>query len=252
MDSVVSACMAYLEDHLRLSKNTLLSYERDIRQYIAFLRTLGINEAYGAGRTVIARYIESLNLLGKSPSTISRCIASLRVFYRYLIRNGYIEGNPLIGIQAPRIAKRPPRAISELDLSKLIQITGVEGTKNIRDRLIMELIYEAGLKVSELIALDVDHIDVVNHCILLQEGAKQRKIVIRPHCMSDVSNYIVQSRPYLLKTSQESALFLNSSGKRFSRQGIWKIITKYTKMAQLENKITPCILRHTFRPSTVD
>lgn len=252
MDNIVSACMAYMKDQLNLSDNTLLSYERDIRQYIAFLKASGVYETHQAGRTVLEKYIESLNHMGKSPSTISRSIASLRVFYRYLIRNGYVEGNPLFGIEAPKITKKAPRAVTEQEMSKLIQVPGIEGTKNMRDRAIIELLYEAGLKVSELIALNVGHVDLDNNCISLYQGYKSRQITMKPRCASDVKDYIMHARPYLLKDSQEPSLFLNSSGKRFSRQGIWKIIKKYTRMAQLGNGITPSVLRRSLKVSAVE
>jgi integrase/recombinase XerD len=252
MDNIVSACMAYMKDQLNLSDNTLLSYERDIRQYIAYLRTSGIHETHLAGKPVLEKYIESLGRMGKSPSTISRSIASLRIFYRYLIRNGHVEGNPLYGITTPKIDKRPPRAVSEQEMSKLILVPGTEGTKSIRDRVIMRLLYEAGLKVSELIALNVEQVELDKSCISIAQGAKHRQIAIPAQCAEDVRDYLMRARPYLLKNSMETSLFINSSGKRFSRQGIWKIIKKYTKMAQLENGITPSVLRRSLKTLTVE
>lgn len=248
MNQVVSGCMLYLRENQRLSPNTLASYERDIRQYAVHLTNLGILDIHQAGKEVLQGYIKTLVNFGKSPSTISRCIASLRIFYRYLIRNGYVEGNPIVGIEAPKLIKKPTVVLSEPEVQKLMEVTGNQGVKNIRDKTIIGLLYETGLKISELIALNIDHVDFDNACLYCSKGSKRRSVPLRSLCLSDLENYIKRSRPYLLKQSNEKALFINSSGKGISRQGIWKIIKKYTHLANMEQDITPHTLRHTLGP----
>lgn len=245
MDQAVSACMTYLKESKNLSLNTMDSYERDIRQYSKYLKSLGIMDTCAAGKDVLKGYIESLAGNGKSASTISRCIASLRVFYRFLIRNGLVEGNPIVGIEAPKIIKKAPKILSEQEVEKLMEIPGNGGTKNIRDKAIIELLYETGLKVSELIALNVEHVDFDNARIICSQGTKNREVAIKTACLECLGNYLVMSRPYLLRNPREKSLFINSSGNRISRQGIWKIIKKYTRIAHMETDVTPYTLRHT-------
>ncbi len=245
MNHVVNGCMSYLRENQSLSPNTMASYERDIRQYTAYLVNHGILDIRQAGKEVLQGYITSLINFGKSPSTISRCVASLRIFYRFLIRNGYIEGNPIVGIEAPKLSRKPPKILSVQEVQKLMEVPGTQGVKNIRDKAIIGLLYETGLKVSELIALNIDHIDFDNACLYCNKGLKKRSVPIRPLCLGDLEDYLKRSRPYLLKDSREKSLFINSSGKSISRQGIWKIIKKYTRMANLENGVTPYTLRHT-------
>ncbi|MCX7774331.1 MAG: tyrosine-type recombinase/integrase [Clostridia bacterium] len=245
MDQVVNACIDYLKDNHNLAPNTLASYERDIRQYTAYLKNLGILDTQLADKELLAGYIQSLNACGKSPSTVSRCVASLRIFYRYLIRHGKVNGNPIIGIEAPKITKKPPKILSEQEVHKLMEVPGTTGVKNIRDKAIIELLYETGLKVTELISLNVEHLDFEQGCIRCVQGRKNREVEIKSACMEGLADYLKLSRPFLLKDSQERSLFINSSGKRISRQGIWKIIKKYTRMADMEDGVTPYTLRHT-------
>ncbi len=251
MDHVVSGCMSYLKENQSLSSNTMASYERDIRQYVAYLTNLGIRDIRQAGKEVLQGYIKALINYGKSPSTISRCIASLRIFYRYLIRYGRVEGNPIIGIEAPKLIKKSPKILSEQEVLKLMEVPGSQGVKNIRDKAIIELLYETGLKVSELISLNIDHIDFEKQCLNYNEGRKKKSVPLRAVCLEDLFDYLKRSRPYLLKDSNEKSLFINSSGKSISRQGIWKIIKKYTRMANMGNGVTPYSLRRTLTADTI-
>lgn len=245
MKTIVSDCMSYLKTEKSLSQNTLTSYERDIRQYVAYLAKKGIKDTHDADKQTIDLYIQDLTSAGKSPSTISRCAASIRIFYRYLIRNDRVDGNPIADLEAPKVTPKSPDVLSEKELMILMNHHCDSGIKNIRDRMIICLMYKTGIKVSELISLNIGDVDFKAGCLHGKKGRNIRSAPIYKSCMDSLVEYIAHSRPYLLKESSETALFINSSGKRLTRQGVWKILKKYSKQACLGRNITPYTLRHT-------
>lgn len=245
MENAIKSCVSYLKNTKSLSMNTLVSYERDLKQYASFLAEQGIRETCQAGEQMIARYIDRLVTVGKAPSTISRCVASLRAFYRYLIMQGKIEGNPIAGLEAPKVEKKPPSILSTQEVQMLIQQPGDTSPKSIRDRAIIKLLYRTGIKVTELVSLNMDDVSEDCDTITCREGRKSREVPIIKSCMLCLQDYLRQSRPYLLREPDEKAFFINSNGKRLSRQGIWKILKKYSQEACPGRNITPYTLRHT-------
>jgi len=245
VENSIKSCVSYLKSAKSLSTNTLISYERDLRQYAAFLAEQGVRETCQAGEQMISRYIDRLVALGKAPSTISRCVASFRAYYRYLIMQGMIEGNPIAGLEAPKVEKKPPSILTNQEVQLLIQQPGETGPKSIRDRAIIKLLYRTGIKVTELVSLNMDDVSEDCDTITCREGRKSREVPIIKSCMLCLQDYLRQSRPYLLREPDEKAFFINSNGKRLSRQGIWKILKKYSQEACPGRNITPYTLRHT-------
>lgn len=245
MENKVRACIEHLREENRLSNNTLTSYERDITQYTNYLSDKGIDLSDDSGRDAIDGYIQYLLEQGRSSSTVTRSIASIRIFYRYLLRNEHIKVNPIVGIEAPRVNQKTPSILSSHEVECLINQPGKSGVKNIRDQAILRLLYQTGMKVTELISVNINDADVQKMKITCKEGRKCRNVSMPAECMNDLNDYLKLSRPFLLKNSGERALFINSSGNRLSRQGIWKILKKYSRLANLQKEITPYTLRHT-------
>jgi integrase/recombinase XerD len=245
LKTIVRDCMDYLKKEKNLSQNTLSSYERDIRQYVSFLVENGVSDTCKADRRMIEMYIHNLCLSGRSPSTISRCAASIRMLYRYMIRNGKISGNPIAGIEIPKVMAKPPDILTDEELSRLMSLLDSEGARCIRDKAIICMLSKTGIRVSELISINVGDIDFSNETAKLGDHRKSRRIPISGKCLSTIQEYLKMSRPYLLKESSEKALFINTKGNRLSRQGVWKILKKYSKLACPGKELTPYTLRHT-------
>lgn len=245
MKTIVRDCMEYLKNEKNLSLNTLISYERDMRQFVSFLEKNGVRDTHEAGKELIGLYMDSLAVSGRSPSTISRCAASIRMLYRFLIRSGRVSGNPIAGLITPKISSKKPDILTEYEVERLLNQPGTTGVKGIRDKAIICLLYRTGMKVTELISLDISDIDLISGIAQLGENRKVREISVNSVCMCIINDYEKLSRPYLLKESSEKALFLNSNGKRLSRQGIWKMLKRYSKLACPGKEITPYTLRHT-------
>ncbi|HZK28392.1 MAG TPA: tyrosine recombinase [Thermoclostridium sp.] len=246
MEKLVEAFIQYLRDEKKLSQNTLLSYKRDIEQYLTFLHKEDVENIQQSNKKIVSNYITYQNNQGRAITTISRSLASIRAFYRFLISNDFIKNNPTIGIESPKVEKKIPQILSVEEVEILLSQPKKRGLKGIRDKAMLELLYSTGIKVSELISLDVSDIDL-KQCILeCCHSTKDRTIPIVKKCINTMEDYLEKVRPFMIKDKNEQALFVNTNGNRLTRQGFWKIVKYYTSISSIDKEITPHTLRHSF------
>lgn len=249
MDKHLRAFIHFLKDEKGLSANTLESYQRDLEQFITFMVSeRHIREVHLIKKVDISQYIYHVKQLGKAPSTLSRSIVSIRSFFHYLIREQSIPLDPTLGMEAPRLEKKAPQILSVQEMERLLRTPASDTAQGIRDKAMLELLYATGIRVTELITLDVVDVNLELGFIRCTGGnSKERIIPLGQIASACLREYLKDARPKLLKEQQEEqALFLNQLSTRLTRQGFWKIIKKYARAAQIEVEITPHTLRHSF------
>lgn len=235
----------YLDEEKHLTENTLLSYRRDIDQYIKYLEERKIIDIEKTNKTIILTYLLALQKQGKATSTISRHLASLRSFYGYLNRTGTIKTDPTLGLEAPRVEKKFPHILSTREVERLLEAPKCADLKGYRDKAMLELLYATGIRVSELILLNSDDLNISMGFVRCQ-SARQRIIPLGSIAMKACADYIENARPLMIKDESEKALFVNCNGRRLTRQGFWKIVKQYKEQANIQGELTPHTLRHSF------
>lgn len=243
VEQLLQGFIGFLKEHRRLSVNTLESYNRDVMQYVEFLKDQGLKKVTDAPYDIFQKYIDTQKALGRAPTTINRSMASVRVFYRFLMSEAIVSVNPTIGINSPRIERRKPGSVTEEEIQRLLDQPEKIGLKGIRDKGMMELVYSSGIRVHELIALNVDDLDLKNRILRCGEAGYERYIPLEERCIKPMTEYMEMARPFMLRDRNEVALFINTNGGRLSRQGFWKIIKQYSDQAGIEKEITPHMLR---------
>lgn len=235
---------SYLIDVRHAPANTISSYIRDITQFADFLLADGKDDFSGVTEENIRLYLLRLEENGRSPATVSRCIASLKAFYSRLTVDGYINRNPASGISVTTAEKKPPRILTGEDVTRLLEQPDSNDPKGCRDRAMLETLYATGIRVSELIALDQADVNLATGLITCRNG-KERVIPIYAVAVAAIEHYLSFARPNMA-APDENALFVNTSGNRMSRQGFWKVLKSYSWKAQIADDITPQMLRHSF------
>lgn len=247
MDSNLLNFNGYLEEEKELSHNTIESYNRDLRQFYIYLKENDVSDIASVNKTLIITYLMSLQKSGKSVSTISRNIASLRSFYQFLLNEGVVEKDPTINLQSPKQEKKLPSILTPKEVEILLEQPNIDCSKGVRDKAMLELLYASGIRVSELIALDVNDVNLyMDYILSSKDTSNERVIPIGKMAVSILGLYIDKHRMNLVKDSEEKSLFVNYHGKRLTRQGFWKIVRGYTKQANINKNITPHTLRHSF------
>ena len=246
MVNLVSAYESFLLNMKHASANTVASYMRDIRQFSAYLSEVEELPAESCDRDCICRYVQHLTNQGKSPATISRTIASLKSFYRFCVDSGLLAENPVHNIPQPKAEKKLPQILTGREVELLLEQPKCVDMKGYRDKAMLELLYATGIRVSELIALNVPDVNLNVGVIRCCSKDKDRVIPLYPAAIRALTEYIEFIRPQMLASPDEKSLFVNISGERMSRQGFWKIIKSYQAKAGIEKTITPHTLRHSF------
>ncbi len=247
MDSNLLNFNGYLEVEKELSQNTIESYNRDLRQFHVYLKENEIFDFANVNKTLIITYLMSLQKSGKSVSTISRNIASLRSFYQFLLNEGIVNKDPTINLQSPKQEKKLPSILTPKEVEILLEQPNLDCAKGIRDKAMLELLYASGIRVSELITLNVNDINLhMDYIISSKDTPNERIIPIGKMAVNFLGIYIEKYRMGLVKDCEEKSLFVNYHGKRLTRQGFWKIVRGYTKQAKINKNITPHTLRHSF------
>lgn len=245
-----SACLekfeAYLQDVKKASKNTLSSYLRDVRQLGEYLSTHTDTSLDAAEEEELCDYIEWLRSNGKSVATVSRAIASLKNFYTFMLNNGYVEHNPTGKLVPDKTTQKLPQILTSKEVELLLEQPECVDMKGYRDRAMLELLYATGIRVSELISLNITDVNLSAGIIRCQSRDKIRVIPLYPAAVRALTEYINFIRPQMIAAPDEQSLFVNVSGERMSRQGFWKIIKSYQMKAGIEKTITPHTLRHSF------
>lgn len=238
--------LAYLRDVKHSSKNTIQSYERDLKYFFKFLEENNIDQMSTINSEWIEQYMDSMKQANKSDSTISRTLASIRALFFYLIKEEKADENPAIAVAMPKITKKIPKILTENEILLLLNEPHVEDIKGIRDKAMLELLYATGIRVSELITLKLTDINIHQGYILCRDINKERCIPIGKPAITALKNYLGDVRYAMVKDQEEESLFVNCNGVPLTRQGFWKILKTYAKNANITKEITPHMLRHSF------
>ena len=235
----------FLENDKKLSENTLQSYKRDLKQFRKYLESYGLH--YNRVKEEdMENYIKELQEQGKKASSISRCIASIRSFYQFVLKHKKIKNDPTAHLQSPKIEKRVPSVLTSKEVELLLKQPNNEDLKGMRDKAMLEFAYATGMRVTEIISLDVDDINLEEGYAICRGTNKQRIIPLGSLCLKALKAYLEEARDILIKNDEERALFVNINGGRLTRQGFWKIIKYYKDQAHITKDITPHVLRHSF------
>ena len=245
MEKHIKLFLEFLQDDKKLSNNTLQSYRRDIEQYRDYIQNNKINYLKVDGED-LQEYLKKLQEMGKKTSTISRNLASIRSFYQFLLRIKKVKHDPTDGIQSPKVEKKAPSVLTSKEVELLLEQPKDVDLKGTRDKAMLEFAYATGMRVTEIISLNVEDVNLTEGFVTCNSGKKQRNIPIGTMSLKALKEYIEEARPVIIKDENEKALFVNTNGKRLTRQGFWKIIKYYKEQAHIAKDITPHVLRHSF------
>ena len=247
MLDLISAYENYLIKVKQASVNTVFSYLRDIRQFSSWLQMTEDTDVMNATQLNISDYLTHLERDGRSAATVSRSLASLKNFYAYVVSSGFLESSPVTGdIRVERGEKKLPQILTGKEVELLLAQPTSADPKGLRDKAMLEVMYATGIRVSELIELDVGNVNLELGIIKCNGSKKTRLIPLYPAELKALTIYMNEVRDAMLAEPDEQALFVNVGGARMSRQGFWKILKHYQQTAQISKDITPHTLRHSF------
>lgn len=242
MFDLIKAYENYLTKVKQASSNTISSYMRDIRQYVEWLDV----DVLEASQQNIGDYLRYIEQDGRSAATVSRTLASLKNFYAYLVFSGFCEKTPVTDIHVNRGEKKLPQILTGREIEILLAQPVCVDAKGYRDKAMLEVMYATGIRVSELIDLDLSDVNLDQGVIKCTSAKKARIIPLYPAALRALTIYVRDVRESMLASSDEPALFVNVNGSRMSRQGFWKLLKHYQETAHIEKEITPHTLRHSF------
>ncbi|MCI8999755.1 MAG: site-specific tyrosine recombinase XerD [Clostridia bacterium] len=245
MEKQISSFLEFIKEDKKLSDNTLQSYRRDIVQLEEYMNENKLSYQKVTEEDM-RRYFSYLQQSGKKTSTISRNVASIRSFYQFLVRNKKIKKDPTEKIQSPKVEKKAPSVLTSSEIELLLEQPKNIDLKGIRDKAMLEFAYATGMRVSEIISLNIEDVNLKDGLVNCKTSARQRKIPLGSLSLRALADYIENSRPILIKDESVTALFVNTNGKRLTRQGFWKIVRYYKEQAHITKDITPHVLRHSF------
>jgi integrase/recombinase XerD len=247
VEQQVASFMSYLEDQRGLSKATLESYARDVRQYMLYLHHREITDFRDITRAGILLYFSALKEQGKAPATIIRTSVTLRAFFQFMTKERMIDVDPFLLMDMPKSDKKPPQFLTIEETEALLLTPDITNPLGLRDKAMLELLYATGIRVSELISLEVQDMDpVMRYVRCFGAGGKERIIPIGHITVTWLDKYLQDSRPQLSQGKQDGPLFLNHRGTAITRQGFWKILKRYGEETGIDKAITPHTLRHSF------
>ncbi|XID94192.1 tyrosine recombinase [Paenibacillaceae bacterium WGS1546] len=242
----LTAYMAYLTDERGVSRNTEQGYRGDLTDFLAYLDKYGVARTDQLKSHHIAAYLNALRAEGRTSATVTRRFASIRSFCKFLTIRRAVDFDPALQLESPKTEKKPPKTVNAAELDKLLELPDVGDAIGLRDRAMLELLYATGLRASELISLDVDHVRLdMGFLLCLGLGGRERMVPVGAQAIAWTSRYVQESRPKLVREGKpDKALFLNHLGVRMTRQGFWKLLKKYATKLGME--VTPQTLRHSF------
>ena len=247
MTDYVNAYRTYLADEKLVSANTLSSYVRDVTQFQNWLLQKGSLDLRKVKKDLISDYLKYLQQIGKSPATVTRCTASIKSFYQFMLQAGHIKSNPAKAVTAAvKVDRRVPEILTSKEVERFLEQPQCVDEKGFRDHAMLELLYATGIRVSELIGLNMNDLNLTVGFIRCRSKDKERIIPLYPGAVKALQDYVRDIRPRIVSNEEQEALFVNMSGERMSRQGFWKIIKYYQEKAEIEKEITPHTLRHSF------
>lgn len=242
---LLASYQTYLEEEKHSSENTLSSYTRDINQYFQWLASENISPE-NAAQVDVDRYTKYLLSLGKSVATVTRSLASLKSFYNYLLGQHIVPTNPAKGVSLEKVERKLPQILTSKEVELFLEQPDPRDAKGCRDKAMLELLYATGIRVTELINLNMEHLNLSAGFLRCVTQKKERIIPLYPTAVRALADYMEHVRPQLIERLEERALFVNMNGSRMSRQGFWKIIKHYQDQAGIQKDITPHTLRHSF------
>ena len=246
-DSVsLSRFQDYLKNERNSSDNTIASYMRDMRQLSEFLDAHDLPNLLDAGEKELNIYLDFLRRSGKSPATVTRHIATMKRFYQYFFAAGEVIQNPAASLVGEKTEKKLPQILTSKEVELLLEQPECTDAKGYRDRAMLELLYATGIRVTELISLNVSDVSLAVGVIRCRKKDKERVIPLYPKAVKALAEYMEFIRPQMIATPDEQSLFVNVNGERMTRQGFWKIVKTYQAKAHTEKPITPHTLRHSF------
>ena len=245
MEEQLNLFFGFLENDKKVSLNTLQSYRRDLKQFEKYIEDNGEDYAE-VTNDGIKEYIEHMQEIGKKPSTVSRGLASIRSFYQYEAKNKVVEKDPTEGIQSPKIEKRVPSVLTSSEVALLLDQPKDVDLKGTRDKAMLEFAYATGMRVTEIISLNIEDVNLETGYATCRNGKKERTVPMGNMSLKALKEYVLEARPTMIRDDNEKALFVNVNGQRLTRQGFWKIIKYYKEQAHIEKDITPHVLRHSF------
>ncbi len=246
MADYIGEYASYLRLERCSSDNTITSYVRDVTQFCRYLEEVEETELLQCAQEHIERYIAYMTGRGKSAASVARSVASLKSFYSYLLSQGVVRANPAKHTAAVRTERKLPQILSGKEVDLFLEQPQCVDPKGYRDHAMLELLYATGIRVSELIGLNVEDVNLPAGLIRCVSRGKERIIPLYAAAVKALTDYVRDIRPQLVLTPREPALFVNMSGERMSRQGFWKIVKYYQEKAQIDKDITPHTLRHSF------
>ena len=245
MEKQVKLFLEFLQNDKKVSDNTLQSYRRDIVYYNKYLDENKINYVK-VKETDIKEYLNHLQEVGKKSSTISRNLASIRSFYQFLVRNKKAKEDPTNNIQSPKVEKKAPSVLTAQEVELLLDQPKDVDLKGTRDKAMLEFAYATGMRVTEIISLNIDNVNLEEGYVTCKTGSKERNIPLGTMSLKALKEYVEEARPVLIRDESVKALFVNINGQRLTRQGFWKIVKFYKEQAHITKDITPHVLRHSF------
>ena len=246
MYEMIDEFVTYLTDVKKSSMNTVVSYRRDLIKFNKFMETQGVTDVQRVNPTNLNSYMLHMEKEKFATSTISRNVATLKAFFGYLYRAGYIGTDPTIQLKAPKIEKKMPEILTPKEVDLLLSQPSMKTNKGIRDRAMLELLYATGIRVSELISLKLSDVNLGASYIHCQDLNRERIIPFGSMAKNILKVYVREARPAMVDNEVEEVLFTNCNGTPMSRQGFWKLLKKYAKNAGIQTDITPHTLRHSF------
>lgn len=247
MGNLIGEFIDYLSTERGLAMNTLESYGRDLRQYSMFLQKDGNVPFERASRNQVVGYLLTLQKQGKATATVARRLAALKAFYQYLLRQRYIERDPTSNVDSPKLQKKLPKVLTIGEVERLLGQPANDSPQSLRDKAMLELLYATGIRVSELISLNLSDVSLeMSYIRCTGKGSKERIVPVGTVAVRALREYLSKGRSRLVSNGAEQALFVNHHGSRLTRQGFWKIVKRYAVEAQISKDITPHTLRHSF------
>lgn len=243
-DHIADYCR-YLTEEKHVQKNTLNSYARDLNQFQAWLLDTGITDLKKVNRDTVSEYLHHMGDQGKSPATITRSAASIRSFYNYMMQAGRVKSNPAKAVTTAKVERKCPEILTGREVELFLEQPKCVDEKGYRDHAMLELMYATGVRVSELIALNVEDVNLPAAFLRCGDEKRERIIPLYPRAVKALRDYIQVIRPRLTD-QEETALFVNMNGQRMTRQGFWKLVKHYQAKAEITKDITPHTLRHSF------
>jgi len=241
----VDAFLDYAGAELGLRENTRASYRADLTDFAAFAARRGLRGPEEVRRPTVTLYLFSLRRRGLKPTTVARRLAALRSFYRFLVRERWTTTDPTEDVAPPKRGERLPRVLSVEEVQRLLAQPDPRTPEGLRDKALLELLYSSGLRVSELVGLDVHHVDLEAELVrVVGKGDRERVVPLGSYAVQALQAYLTSARPRLAGSS--AALFVSRSGRRLTRQWVWRLLRRYTRAAGISRPVSPHALRHSF------